>query len=70
VTVCPKCGGRLIVERELLDGDNLKCLNCGYRGGAMPRFKTEEGKQRWLASMAALEQVKRQLIQAQELVNR
>jgi|CXWL01.1.fsa_nt_gi hypothetical protein len=109
---CPKCAGLLIAERDLLLGESIRCLNCGCGGGAMPRFKTEEGKQRWLASMAArrgktlkkktaaieldgsvsmkrngsgagiagaleeieskitaLEQVKRNLLQAQQLVN-
>jgi len=53
VNPCPKCAGLVIVERDLLAGESIKCVNCGWGGGAMPRFKTEEGKQRWLASMAA-----------------
>ena len=61
MTACQKCGGLVLVERELLDGNSLKCVNCGRRQGAetMPRFKTEEGKQRWLASMAARRGTKR-----------
>ena len=108
---CPKCAGLLVGERDLIDGESIKCLNCGWRGGAMPRFNSPEAEQRWRDAMAAqrgktrkkktavvqengsvavragrsggiagaieeieqkiaaLEQVKRQLMQAQELVN-
>jgi len=49
---CPKCGGLLVSERDLIEGESTKCLNCGWRGGAMPRFTTEAGKQAWVAAMA------------------
>ena len=48
---CPKCGGYLMVEREV-DGDTIKCLNCGLRGDPMPRFKSEATRQRWREAMA------------------
>ena len=109
---CPKCAGLLLLERDLLLGESIKCVNCGWRGGAMPRFNSPEAEQRWRDAMAArrgkphqkktvaikedgsvsmkrngsdggiagaieeieqkiavLEQVKRQLLSAQELVN-
>lgn len=105
---CPKCAGLLVAERDLIDGESIKCLNCGWTRGAeaMPRFKTEEDRHAWVAKIratraknksrkgsaqalpsgrgtgaraaaleeieskiTALEQVKRNLMQAQELVN-
>jgi DNA-directed RNA polymerase subunit RPC12/RpoP len=105
---CPKCGGLLIAERDLLLGDSIKCLNCGWRIGMMPKFKTDAERKAFGAKVsagwalrnarkglapipsasagrgtggiagaleeieskiAALEQVKRTLQQAQQLVN-
>lgn len=109
---CPKCAGLVVGERDLIDGESIRCLNCGWRGGAMPRFNSPEAEQRWRDAMAlqrgkvrkkktaaiqpdgsvamrrsdsgggiagameeieqkiaALEQVKRTLLQAQQLVN-
>jgi hypothetical protein len=104
---CPKCGGLLIAERDPLVGDSIKCLNCRWRNGAMPKFKTDAERKAfgakvsagWAArnalklapipsastrhgtggiagaleeiesKIAALEQVKRNLEQAQQLVN-
>jgi hypothetical protein len=50
---CLKCGGLVILERDLLAGDAQKCINCGFSGGDMPKFNSPEAKERWLAAMAA-----------------
>lgn len=47
---CPRCHGLLLEE-----DDERRCVNCGHRefgeGGAMPRFTSEEGRQRWIESV-------------------
>ncbi len=55
---CPRCQGLLLEE-----GDERRCVNCGYRefaeGDAMPRFISEESRQRWIASVRASKAAKR-----------
>lgn len=59
---CARCHG-LVID----DAGDVRCLNCGHRPAVamddmrretdrkektMPRFTSEEGRQRWLAAMA------------------
>lgn len=47
---CPRCRGLL-----LEDGDESRCVNCGHRAWseeeAMPRFRDEAHRQRWIESV-------------------